>query len=189
MQTGVDEAGRGALAGPVVVSAVSLSNEIPGLMDSKQLSEKRREDLFEAIKLNATEMTVAVISIKAIERLNILGASLYGMKRAIQRLSVYSETILIDGNKVPDMPNYALEAIVKGDQKIPAISAASIVAKVCRDRIMKKYNQIYPDYCFDKHKGYATQTHYDMLFEHGVSPIHRRSFNLHRQEPLFRVQS
>ena len=186
---GIDEAGRGALAGPVVIAAVSLHKEIDGLMDSKQLSPKRRDALYEEI-IQTASCRLSIIGHRGILKRNILGATLYGMKRAMLKLPQSKDfPVYIDGNKrppgIPD--NYRVEVMVKADQKVPAVSAASIVAKVVRDRLMMKYDRIYPNYAFARHKGYGTALHYDRLFENGPCPIHRRGFQLGRQGTLFDV--
>ena len=182
---GVDEAGRGALAGPVVVVAAQLDHPISGLDDSKRLSPKKRLALYDKI-INNSKIGVAIICPKTIFRLNILHASLLGMKKAILKLGVDPKTdIIIDGNKIPDMPTYRLKAIPKADSEYFAVSAASICAKVIRDRIMAKYDRIYEQYGFLAHKGYGTARHYDALHEYGPSPIHRKGFKLSTQGKLF----
>jgi ribonuclease HII len=183
---GVDEAGRGALAGPVVSAAVIFTDKTPlGLFkDSKMLSETKRNDYYDII------MDTCIVSIGSenetrIDQLNILKATLESMKTAIQSLSHKPKKVIIDGNKQPLMPEHNIETLVKGDQKIPEISAASIIAKVTRDRLMINYHTRYPDYGFNINKGYGTAIHYDGLFAKGPCPIHRKSFNLNKQETLF----
>ncbi|MDD2417479.1 MAG: ribonuclease HII [Oscillospiraceae bacterium] len=175
---GVDEAGRGPLAGPVFAAAVVLdpSNEISGLNDSKKLSEAKRESMFDIIRGQSVAYSIASASVEEIEQLNILQATLLAMKRAVNGLSVKSDLILIDGNCMPsDLPSKAV-TIVKGDSLSACIGAASILAKVSRDRFMREMDMKYPVYQFAKHKGYGTALHIQLLHEHGCSPIHRRSF-------------
>ncbi len=174
---GVDEAGRGPLAGPVVVAAVVLNPDQPfdGLDDSKRLSEKRREALFPLIMERALAWTVVEIEVAEIDRINILQATLLGMKKAVEQLLPPPSLALIDGNRAPAL-KCAVRTIVGGDSLEPAISAASILAKVTRDRLMKKLHIVYPDYGFDRHKGYPTADHLARLTRYGPCPIHRRSF-------------
>jgi ribonuclease HII len=174
---GVDEVGRGPLAGPVVAAAVILDpeNPIEGLADSKKLTEKRREALFPLIQERALAWCVARASEAEIEQLNILQASLLAMRRAVMGLSQQPERVLVDGNRCPELP-YPSEAIVKGDSRVPAISAASILAKVIRDNEMVALDETYPGYGFAAHKGYPTSQHLSALEKLGVTPIHRRSF-------------
>jgi len=174
---GVDEVGRGPLAGPVVAAAVILdpANPIAGLADSKKLTEKRREALFPLIQERALAWCIARASEAEIDRLNILHASLLAMRRAVLGLSQQPDRVLVDGNRCPDLP-YPSEAIVKGDSKVEAISAASILAKVVRDNEMVAFEETYPGYGFAKHKGYPTAQHMQALKTLGVTPIHRRSF-------------
>ncbi|MCW8904636.1 ribonuclease HII [Sedimenticola sp.] len=174
---GVDEVGRGPLAGPVVAAAVILHPDRPiaGLADSKKLSEKRREQLAREIREMALCWALGRAEVEEIDRLNILHASLLAMKRAVEALGTRPGHALIDGNRCPDLPCSA-EAIVGGDASEPAISAASILAKVSRDREMVLLDQQYPGYGLAKHKGYPTKVHVEALREIGVSPIHRRSF-------------
>ncbi|SBS27669.1 Ribonuclease HII [Marinomonas spartinae] len=175
---GVDEAGRGPLAGEVVAAAVILdpNNKIDGLADSKKLSEKKREALFVEIQEKALAYAIASASTEEIDELNILHASMLAMKRAIDQLPIQAEYALVDGNRIPkDLPCSA-EAVVKGDARHMAISAASILAKVTRDRDIVKMAEHYPQFGFEKHKGYPTAMHLAALKEHGVTPIHRRSF-------------
>ncbi len=174
---GVDEAGRGPLAGPVVVAAVVLNPDRPidGLDDSKQLSEKRREELFPLIVERSLAWAVIEIDAAEIDRINILQATLLGMQQAVEQLLPPPSLALIDGNQAPQL-NCAVRTIVQGDSLEPAISAASILAKVTRDRLMKKLHIDYPDYGFDRHKGYPTADHLARLARYGPCPIHRRSF-------------
>lgn len=174
---GVDEAGRGPLAGPVCAAAVILPRglEIPGLNDSKKLSEKKREALYDVIISSAVAYGIAFAEVEEIERLNILRATFLAMNRAIAQLSVKPALALIDGNRNSgiEMPS---RCIVKGDSRCADIAAASILAKVTRDRYMIKVAEVYPQYGFERHKGYGTRQHYAALREHGASPIHRMSF-------------
>ena len=175
---GVDEAGRGPLAGSVVAAAVILGDRfpIPGLTDSKKLSASKRQTLELLIKQSALAWAVAEASIEEIDEINILQASLLAMSRAIRQLSPVPARILVDGNRVPDLPGFVFQAIVKGDLTEPCISAASILAKEYRDRKMLELDRIYPQYQFARHKGYPTRLHRDLLKQYGVSPVHRRSF-------------
>lgn len=179
---GVDEAGRGPLAGPVIAAAVILDpdNPIHGLADSKKLTEKRREVLFEEIRVKALAWSVARATVSEIDEINILQASMLAMQRAVAKLTIAPDKVLVDGNRCPQFSCPA-EAIVKGDQKEPAISAASIVAKVLRDRLMLFLHKRYPQYNFAGHKGYPTVSHIAALREHGVSRVHRLSFGPVRQ--------
>lgn len=174
---GVDEVGRGPLAGPVVAAAVILDpdNPIEGLADSKKLTEKRRELLFPLIKERALAWCIARASESEIDQLNILQASLLAMRRAVMGLTQKPDGVLVDGNRCPDLP-YPSEAVVKGDSLVPAISAASILAKVVRDNEMVAFEKTYPGYGFAAHKGYPTAQHMKALKTLGVTPIHRRSF-------------
>ena len=174
---GVDEAGRGPLFGDVVAAAVILDpdNPIAGLGDSKKLSEKVRERLYEQIYKHAISVGVGRASVEEIDQLNILQASMLAMQRAVEGLSLVPDLALIDGNRCPSL-NCSSEAIIKGDAKEITIGAASIVAKVTRDREMLEWHKQYPCYGLDRHKGYPTQAHIKALEEYGVSPQHRRSF-------------
>lgn len=174
---GVDEVGRGPLAGDVVAAAVILdpTKIIDGLADSKKLSERRREELYVEIVAHATSWAVARASVVEIDSLNILQASLLAMRRAVEQLHVQPEHVLVDGNKLPRW-SYSSEAIVQGDAKVKAISAASIIAKVTRDREMMAFDNEYPGYGFAGHKGYGTREHLAALSKLGATPIHRRSF-------------
>ena len=174
---GVDEAGRGPLAGPVVAAAVILDElkPIQGLADSKKLSEKRREKLFDEIRAKALCFSIAEASVEEIDTLNILQATMLAMKRAVEGLRLKPHKVLVDGNRLPSLDILA-EAIVQGDAKVSAISAASILAKVQRDRLCASMHQAHPQYGFDHHKGYGTPAHLEALAAHGASPWHRRSF-------------
>ncbi len=174
---GVDEAGRGPLAGPVFAAAVILVKppQIKGLADSKKLTAKRRDALAEQIKLHAIAWAVASATVEEIDEINILQASLLAMRRAVMALTPQPESILVDGLHVPKVAMPA-RAFVQGDSSVPAISAASILAKVARDAVMLELHALYPDYGFDRHKGYGTAVHMAALQRFGVSPAHRRSF-------------
>ena len=175
---GVDEAGRGPLAGPVCAAAVILPEdlEIEGLNDSKKLSEKKREQLFEIIKEKAVAYNIAYGTLEEIEEFNILNATYLAMNRAIEGLSVKADFALIDGNRTPTDIKIPSATIVKGDAKSMSISAASILAKVSRDRLLLQYDKKYPLYQFAKHKGYGTKLHTDLIKEYGPCEIHRLSF-------------
>ncbi len=174
---GVDEVGRGPLAGDVVTAAVILDpiQPILGLDDSKKLSEKRRASLFDEIQVKAQSWCIARASVAEIDELNILQASLLAMKRAVEGLVVQPEHVLVDGNKLPRW-HYSAEAVVKGDSRVAAIAAASILAKVTRDREMIALDSVYPGYGFAGHKGYPTKIHMEALARLGVTPIHRTSY-------------
>lgn len=180
---GVDEAGRGPLAGPVVAGAVILREELPiaGLNDSKKLSEKKREELFVQIKENALAWGVGIATEKEIDQINILQATFLAMQRAVQAVGVTPDLLLVDGNQKPPLTG-EVETIVKGDGKAAAIAAASILAKVTRDNMMRELDRQYPQYLFAKHKGYPTKAHYEALKAHGVSAVHRVSFLKNLQE-------
>ncbi|MGB5328883.1 MAG: ribonuclease HII [Gammaproteobacteria bacterium] len=175
---GVDEAGRGPLAGSVVAAAVILDENFPidGLTDSKKLSAARRTSLELQIKQRAKAWAIAESSQLEVDEINILQASLLAMKRAVLGLELKPGQVLIDGNRLPRLDGYQMLAIVRGDLSEPCISAASILAKQYRDRQMLELDQLYPQYQFARHKGYPTELHRQMLKEHGVSPVHRRSF-------------
>lgn len=179
LTAGVDEVGRGPLVGAVITAAVILPDKftIPGLTDSKKLSEKRREYLSEVIKQEALYWAIGRADVEEIDRLNILQATLLAMKRAVEGLSVRPDHVLVDGNRCPDIGHICrVDAIIKGDEKIPAISAASILAKVTRDREMIALHERFPEYGFAKHKGYPTPDHLLALRTHGVLAEHRKSF-------------
>jgi len=175
---GIDEAGRGPLAGPVVAAAVILdiNKEIPGLNDSKKLSEKKREKLYDIITEEAICWEVKVISPEIIDEINILQATLFGMEEAVLSLKVKPDICLIDGNKIPKKLIGFSKAIVKGDAKIASIAAASIIAKVTRDRIMYKIHEQFPQYNFKQNKGYPTKEHIAALDKFGVLDCHRKSY-------------
>ena len=174
---GVDEAGRGPLAGPVCAAAVILPEGviIDGVNDSKKLSEKKREALFEVIKSTAVSYCIAYSSVEEIEEMNILNATMLAMKRAVEGLSVKADYAMIDGNRLPDLDINA-EFIIKGDARSMSIACASILAKVSRDRLLYDYAKEYPQYGFEQHKGYGTRAHYEALREYGPCPAHRPSF-------------
>ncbi|MGD0282181.1 MAG: ribonuclease HII [Dissulfurispiraceae bacterium] len=186
IECGCDEAGRGAGAAEVYVGAVVLDPEHPieGLADSKKLSAGRREVLSEAIKLYALDWCIQKASLEEIERLNVLHATLLAMKRAVEGLKIKPQRVLVDGNHAPDL-DIPVEAIIKGDDKVPAISAASILAKVARDKAMVEYHRLYPEYGFDIHKGYFTREHMAALHKYGPCPIHRRTYSPICQMQLF----
>ena len=177
LAAGVDEVGRGPLAGDVITAAVILDPERPvlGLADSKQLSAARRELLFESITRNALCFAFGRASVVEIDTLNILQASLLAMERAVQALGRQPQFVYVDGNRCPRW-HYASQAVVRGDARVPAIAAASILAKVARDREMQELDRRYPGYGFARHKGYPTRDHLEALRELGPSDIHRRSF-------------
>lgn len=174
---GVDEVGRGPLAGPVVAAAVILdpSKPIQGLADSKKISEKKREALFDEITEKALSYSISEASVSEIDELNILHASMLAMKRAVDRLPVVPEYLLVDGNRCPSV-NMPAEAVVKGDDRVECISAASIIAKVYRDRLMVELDTQYPGYGLAKHKGYPTKAHVEALKNLGVNELYRRTF-------------
>ena len=175
---GVDEAGRGPLAGPVCAAAVILDPKRPidGLNDSKKLSAKKRDALEPLIKERALAWCVAWASVEEIDSINILQATMLAMRRSVEGLGLRPELILIDGNRCPkDLPAHA-EAVVKGDAKVPAISAASILAKTARDRLMTEIDRDYPQYGFAQHAGYGTKAHLEAIREFGASPVHRKTF-------------
>ena len=175
---GVDEAGRGPLAGPVCAAAVILPNgtEIAGLNDSKALSEKKREALYDVIIETAVSYGIAFASVEEIEKHNILGATFLAMNRAVEMLNPAADYALIDGNKIPTNIKVPSEAIVKGDSKSMSIAAASVLAKVTRDRLMLEYHEKYPQYGFENHKGYGTKAHCEAILKYGPTNIHRPFF-------------
>ena len=175
---GVDEAGRGPLAGPVCAAAVILPRdlEIEGLNDSKKLSDKRRRALYEVITEQALAYGIAMVDEKVIDEINILQATFLAMRQAVEQLSEKPSLALVDGNREPDFGEIPVKTIVKGDSLSANIAAASILAKVTRDRFMEEQDAIYPQYGFSVHKGYGTKAHYEALREFGACPIHRRSF-------------
>ena len=183
---GIDEAGRGPLAGPVCAAAVILPLDchIDGLNDSKKLTEKKREALFPLIQEKSLAWGIGWASAEEIDAINILQATFLAMKRAVEQLGVQPGWALVDGNRMPplDIPG---ETVVKGDAQCASIAAASILAKVSRDRLLEEWDTLYPEYGFAKHKGYGTKAHYDAILRHGVLPIHRKSFlkNLGEKQP------
>lgn len=172
---GVDEAGRGPLAGPVVASAVILKKPIEGLRDSKKLSPAKRNQLYLRIKSEAYAWSLGFASVREIDEINILQATLLAMKRAIQHLPQQPDMVWVDGNQTPES-SYPIKTIIGGDDLHPCISAASIIAKVTRDKMMDQFDRRYPGYGFHQHKGYGTAQHMKALKALGVTPIHRRSF-------------
>ena len=175
---GVDEAGRGPLAGPVCAAAVILPPdlEIEGLNDSKKLSDKRRRELYDVITEQAIAYGIAMVDEKVIDEINILQATFRAMRQAVEQLSEKPALALVDGNREPDFGDIPVKTIVKGDSLSANIAAASILAKVTRDRFMEEQDAIYPQYGFFVHKGYGTKAHYAALREYGACPIHRRTF-------------
>lgn len=175
---GVDEAGRGPLAGDVYAAAVILDPEKPlieGLNDSKKMSEKKREALYDQIVDSCLAYSVASASVEEIEQMNILCATMLAMQRAVKGLSIVPQLVLVDGNRLPELPVSA-EAIVKGDATSASIAAASILAKVSRDRTLYELDRLYPQYGFAKHKGYGTKAHCEAILQYGPCPAHRPSF-------------
>jgi len=178
MLAGVDEVGRGPLAGPVVTAAVILSPDDPYLgqyRDSKKVAEKKRLKLYHHIRQHAVAYSVTLATLEEIDQLNILHATMLSMRRSVQALSVIPSKVLVDGNRVPDL-SIPAEAIIGGDDSVQEIAAASIIAKVVRDRMMAMYDVQFPGYQFAKHKGYGTKVHMEALRAHGPCPIHRKSF-------------
>ena len=175
---GVDEAGRGPLAGPVCAAAVILDpdTELEGVNDSKKLSEKKRETLYDVICSKALAYSIAFATVEEIEQFNILEATYLAMNRAIEGLNTPADYALIDGNRVPRNIKIPCETVIKGDAKSCSISAASILAKVSRDRLLLEYDEQYPEYEFKKHKGYGTAAHYEAVKKYGLCPVHRPSF-------------
>ena len=174
---GIDEAGRGPLAGPVCAAAVILPPDcdIPGLNDSKKLSEKKREALFPVIQAKALAFGIGWATAEEIDRVNILQATFLAMGRAVEALPAPADYALVDGNRMPPLPIPG-ETIVKGDATSASIAAASILAKVSRDRLLRRLDEEHPEYGFAKHKGYGTKAHYEAIQAHGILPVHRRSF-------------
>ena len=175
---GVDEAGRGPLAGEVYAAAVILNPDDPidGLRDSKKLSPKRRLDLCIQIKQRSLAWSISFASVEEIDKLNILNATLLAMERAIAGLDILPEIALVDGNKAPSLKGVEVFTIIKGDQKEPCISAASIIAKVARDERLMVLDHIYPKWGFKRHKGYGTKIHIEAIKKYGITPLHRKSF-------------
>lgn len=174
---GIDEAGRGPLAGPVCAAAVILpfGCMIEGLDDSKKLTEKKREKLFDIVKEQALAYSIALVDHQTIDEINILEATFLAMKNAVEGLSIPADFALVDGNRSKGL-SIPHECVIGGDAKSPSIAAASILAKVTRDRLMLEYAAQYPAYLFEKHKGYGTKAHYEAILAHGPSPIHRMTF-------------
>ena len=175
---GIDEAGRGPLAGPVVVAAVIMPKDsmIEGVNDSKKVSEKKREKLYELIIEEAISYSVGIVDQNEIDRINILNATKAGLTEAVRTLKVKPELILVDALTNIDTCGVPYKSIIKGDAKSYSIAAASIIAKVTRDRIMREWNKVYPQYGFEKHKGYGTAAHISAIKENGLCPLHRLSF-------------
>ena len=175
---GIDEAGRGPLAGPVVVASVIMPKEsmIEGVNDSKKISEKKREKLYEEIIQNAMSWSVAIVDHNKIDEINILNATKEGLTECIKKLDVKPNVIMVDALEKINTCGIPYKSIIKGDAKCYSIAAASIVAKVTRDRIMRQWDEVYPQYGFSKHKGYGTAIHINAIKEYGLCPIHRRSF-------------
>jgi len=186
LEAGVDEAGRGPLAGPVVVAAVILPSqyELDSLDDSKRLSALKREKLAPLIEAQAIAYSVEFVEIDEIDRVNILQATLNGMRRAVENLEPAPLRVMIDGNRAPRL-SCEVNTVIGGDRLIPSISAASVLAKVYRDRLMKSMHLLYPEYGFDRHKGYPTAHHLDRLRALGPCPIHRKSFAPVRRASAF----
>lgn len=178
---GIDEAGRGPLAGPVVVGVVIMKKEsfIEGINDSKKISESRRENLYEKITEEAVAWSTGIVNEDEIDEINILNATKKALTDAISKLAIKPEIILVDALDKIDTHSIPYISIIKGDAKIYSISCASILAKVTRDRIMRTYDKLYPEYGFESHKGYGTAKHIEVIKEHGLCPIHRKSFTKH----------
>jgi ribonuclease HII len=174
---GVDEAGRGPLCGPVVAAAVILPKDeyIEGVNDSKKLTEKKREKLYDDIMMKAVAASIGISDVDVIEKVNILNATKLAMKQAIEKLSIKPDYVLIDGNQMIDI-NIKAETVVSGDAKSESIAAASIIAKVTRDRMLIEFDKKYPEYGFAKHKGYGTKSHIEAIQKYGLTDIHRPSF-------------
>ena len=174
---GVDEAGRGPLCGPVVAAAVILPKHgcIEGVNDSKKISEKKREKLYDDIMKGAIAVGIGISDVDVIEKVNILNATKIAMKKAIESLSIKPDYVLIDGNQKIDI-DILQETVVSGDAKSESIASASIIAKVTRDRMLRKFDEMYPEYGFAKHKGYGTKAHIEAIKKYGLTPIHRQSF-------------
>ena len=178
---GIDEAGRGPLAVPVVVASVIMPAEsnIEGVNDSKKISEKKREKLYEQILDEAISYGVGIVGQDEIDEINILNATKKGLTMSLQELTVKPDLIIVDALNHIDTMGIPYESIIKGDAKCYSISAASIIAKVTRDRIMREWDKVYPEYGFERHKGYGTSAHIEAIKEYGLCPIHRRSFTSH----------
>ena len=184
---GADEAGRGPLCGPVCCAAVVLPADFvcDDINDSKKISEKKRDKLFDIIIENALAYSIEMVSAQEIDQINILNASLTGMKRAVLNLGITPDMVLVDGNKIPKEMPCETRAVVKGDATSMSIAAASILAKVSRDRYMAQLDKEYPQYQLLKHKGYPTKQHYELIAEHGIQPFYRKSFFTKRPELLW----
>ena len=178
---GIDEAGRGPLAGPVVIAGVIMPEDsmIEGVNDSKKVSEKKREKLYDKILEEAISYSVAVIGQDVIDDINILNATKMGLTKVVEEQEVKPDLIIVDALNHIDTKGIPYDSIIKGDAKCYSISAASIIAKVTRDRIMRQWDEIYPQYGFSKHKGYGTKMHIEAIKEYGLCPIHRKSFTKH----------
>ena len=174
---GVDEAGRGPLAGPVVAAAVILPEgiELPGVNDSKKITEKKREGLFDFVKEHALAYGIGQASEQEIDEINILQATFLAMRRAVEALQLPADFALVDGNRIQGL-DIPAETVIGGDGKVLSIAAASILAKVTRDRYMREMAQTYPEYGFEKHKGYGTKAHYAAIEQYGICPLHRKTF-------------
>ena len=185
VEAGCDEAGRGPLAGPVFAAAVILPKDFhhPLLNDSKKMSKKAREELRPIIEREAIAWAVEEVSAREIDTINILNASITGMQRAVRRLEVKPEFLLIDGNKFKPFDGYEYQCVVKGDAKFTSIAAASVLAKTYRDEYMRKLAQEFPQYGWDRNMGYPTKEHVEAIIRHGYTPHHRKSFHLKQLEP------
>ena len=185
VEAGCDEAGRGPLAGPVFAAAVILPKDFhhPLLNDSKKMSEKAREELRPIIEREAIAWAVEEVSAREIDTINILNASITGMQRAVRRLEVKPEFLLIDGNKFKPFDGYEYQCVVKGDAKFASIAAASVLAKTYRDEYMRKLAQEFPQYGWERNMGYPTKEHVEAIIRHGYTPHHRKSFHLKQLEP------
>ena len=185
IEAGCDEAGRGPLAGPVFAAAVILPKDFhhPLLNDSKKMSKKAREELRPIIEREAIAWAVEEVSAREIDTINILNASITGMQRAVRRLEVKPEFLLIDGNKFKPFDGYEYQCVVKGDAKFTSIAAASVLAKTYRDEYMRKLAQEFPQYGWDRNMGYPTKEHVEAIIRHGYTPHHRKSFHLKQLEP------
>lgn len=174
---GIDEAGRGPLAGPVVAAAVILPEgiQLPGVNDSKKLTEKKREVLFDFVKEHALAYGIGQASEQEIDAINILQATFLAMRRAVEALQIPADFALVDGNRIQGL-DIPAETVIGGDGKVLSIAAASILAKVTRDRYMREMAQVYPEYGFEKHKGYGTKAHYAAIEQYGICPLHRKTF-------------
>ncbi len=187
---GADEAGRGPLCGPVCCAAVILKNEFncEDINDSKKLTEKKREKLFDIIIQNCLAYSIVMVEPEVIDEINILNASLQGMKQAVKHLGLTPDLLIVDGNKIPKDMEIETKSLVKGDSKSLSIAAASILAKVSRDRYMQQLHEEYPQYQLDKHKGYPTKLHYELIAEYGIKDFYRKSFFKKRPELLKYVE-